>query len=137
MRKIVIAGHGNIAEGLKSSASLIVGSLADSVITYALQPGGSATDFAEDVADMIANEPDSEFVVLTDLFGASVFNAFIPLYAHDNFYLFTGVNLGLLLSVMMAEYPLSKKVARDIINEVRESLLLFEGFGDESEDNDF
>lgn len=137
MRKIVLAGHGNIAEGLKSSASLIVGAMADSIITYALNPGGSATDFAEEVNTMIVKEPETEFIVLTDLFGASVFNAFVPLHTHCNFYLFTGMNLGLLLSLMMAESPFSKETAQAIITEVRESLLFFEGFGDEGEDNDF
>lgn len=57
--------------------------------------------FAVEVNAIIAKEPETEFIVLTDLFGASVFNAFVPLHTHCNFYLFTGMNLGLLLSIIM------------------------------------
>ena len=137
MRKIVVATHGELAFGLKDSAKLIVGNLADDIITYSLKPGESATDFANEIKSIMDKSIDREFVILTDLYGASVFNAFTYLHELDNFYLFTGTNLGLLLSVILTNKPFTKEICKDILEESKSSMIFFEGFDIESEDNDF
>lgn len=134
MRRVIIAAHGHLAEGLKSSAKVIVGAAADDIYTYALLPGGDASDFVEEVKALIANHPDDDWMVLTDLFGASVFNAFCLLHEESNFHLLTGVNLALLLGVLLA--PTWDKNSLDaIISEVKTGILQFKGFAGEEEED--
>lgn len=103
-RKIVLASHGQLAKGLLDTAQMIIGEIAYEVEVYTLQPGKLAEDFAKGLKMEIMQNPQIEYVILTDLYGASVFTAMYSLVVLDNVYLFTGMNLNMLLSVCL-EHP--------------------------------
>ena len=103
-RKIVLASHGQLAKGLLDTAQMIIGEIAYEVEVYTLQPGKLAEDFAKGLKMEIMQNPQIEYVILTDLYGASVFTAMYSLAVLDNVYLFTGMNLNMLLSVCL-EHP--------------------------------
>ncbi len=103
-RKIVLASHGQLAKGLLDTAQMIIGEIAYEVEVYTLQPGKLAEDFAKGLKMEIMQNPQIEYVILTDLYGASVFTAMYSLVVLDNVYLFTGMNLSMLLSVCL-EHP--------------------------------
>lgn len=101
MRKIVLASHGELAGGLADTAKMIVGNAAEEVQVYSLRPGETADMFAEDLSRVVLDEPDTEFIILTDLYGASVCTAMSGLVLHSNVKLFTGMNLPMLLAVCL------------------------------------
>ena len=98
-RKIVLASHGGLASGLYDTAKMIVGKLPFDVEIYSLQPGGLAEDYGRKLKKEIAAHMNTEYVILTDLYGASVFTAMYLCTKLDNVRLFSGMNLNMLLSV--------------------------------------
>lgn len=121
-RKIVLASHGQLAKGLLDTAQMIIGEIAYEVEVYTLQPGKLAEDFAKGLKMEIMQNPQIEYVILTDLYGASVFTAMYSLVVLDNVYLFTGMNLNMLLSVCL-EHPdhLDETAALKIQEDARSS----------------
>lgn len=102
MREVIIASHGGFAEGALDSSTMIVGEQ-EHVRTYRLRPGGSAADFADELREEVEKNPDVEYVILTDLYGASVCSAMIPLSVYPNVTVFSGMNLCLILEVLTSE----------------------------------
>jgi PTS system mannose-specific IIA component len=108
-RKLVIASHGDFARGALDAATLISGEADCEVSVFCMQYGQAPVDFASKLESEITMEPEKEFVIMTDLFGASICNALYPLARFSNVKLFTDFNLRLLIEVM-TDYkdPLSR-----------------------------
>lgn len=100
MRKIILASHGEFSKGLLDSAKMIVGDLANCASAYSLYPGESAADFALELEKTIAEDKESEYVILSDLYGASVCTAMLRLTTFDNVKLFSGMNLNMVLELV-------------------------------------
>lgn len=137
MKNYIIATHGEMAAGIKDALKLIVGDAADSVTAYTLKPGQNADTFASEVRELAMNKKDEQFVVMVDLYGASVFNSFASITDLENVYLFAGVNLGLALSLVLDPNPLDNEKAKSVIEDIKESLLYFEGVTSEEDDDNF
>lgn len=103
MRKVILASHGDFAEGIFDSVSMIIGRQ-ENVTVYCMRPGDNASDFAEGLRTEIIAEKDVEFVILTDLFGASVCTAMTGLGVYPNVTVFSGMNLCMILEVLV-DYP--------------------------------
>lgn len=101
MRRIILASHGELAQGLADTAKMIAGSAAEGVQVCSLQSGGTADTFAKELLTKVLDEPDTEFIILTDLYGASVCTAMTCLVRYPNVKLFTGMNLPMLLAVCL------------------------------------
>lgn len=69
--------------------------------------------------EIMANA-DVEYVIMVDLFGASVANSLFILTSYKNVKMFTGMNLNMLLSVLV-EYKseLSDADVENIVNDSR------------------
>ena len=104
MRKIVIASHGDLSKGIKSSLQMILGPMADSIVTYSLYPGQTAETFAREAAGEIQGNPQKEYIIFTDVYGASVCTSMFPLTSYPNVVLFAGMNLNLIIECMVS-YP--------------------------------
>lgn len=135
-KKFIFASHGNLSAGLLDAVKLIAGEV-NNVKTYTLEPGDSAEDFTKDVINALNKDDNTQYIILTDLFGASVFNAFATIGHLENVFLFAGMNLGMALSVVLDQEEMSQEKAKHIIEENKSSIIYFEEFADESEDNDF
>lgn len=124
-RKIILASHGDFAKGLLSAANLICGDLSYEIETYSLLPGMSADDFTEDIRKKIESlsEDKCEYIILTDLYGASVCNSLYQLIDIKNVKLFSGFNLGMLLMILL-EFPqkIGDAEAEQIVAEAREGI---------------
>lgn len=122
-RKLVIASHGSFAHGALEAATLISGEANCEVLVFCMQSGQAPTDFALELESEIRKDPEKEFVIVADLFGASICNALYPLTRFPNVKLFTDFNLRLLIEVM-ADYkdPLSPADMNTIVAENREYL---------------
>ena len=83
MREVILASHGRFAEGIEDSVTMIIGKQ-ENLKTFGMRPGESAVDFAEVIKKEILEKPDAEFVILTDLYGASVCTAMSFLSEYPN-----------------------------------------------------
>ncbi len=120
MRKIILASHGTMAAGLADTLRMIIGDMAEGITVYSLMPGEAADTFAEKLAEEIAESADTEYVILADLYGASVCTALSRLTSYSNVWLFSGMNLSMLLSVCV-EYrePLDDSGVREILDAAK------------------
>lgn len=119
-RKVVLASHGELSEGIAKSAKMIIGEFEYEVITYTLQLGHHPDEFKDVLEEEIMANADVEYVIMVDLFGASVANSLFILTSYKNVKMFTGMNLNMLLSVLV-EYKseLSDADVENIVNDSR------------------
>ena len=119
-RKLVLASHGELSEGIVKSAKMIIGEFEYEVITYTLQLGHHPDEFKDVLEEEIMANADVEYVIMVDLFGASVANSLFILTSYKNVKMFTGMNLNMLLSVLV-EYKseLSDADVENIVNDSR------------------
>lgn len=135
MREIVIASHGAFAEGALDSSAMIVGGEQEHVRTFRLRPGGSAADYAEELGREIEANQDTEYVILTDLYGASVCSAMLPLSRYPNVKVFSGMNLCLILEVLMCDpEPLTDETVEELIASAKEGIKCVKMEAEEEED---
>lgn len=102
MRRIYIATHGEMSIGIKDSLKLIAGDSADEIQTYSLIPGKNALDFIQEVESDILKNQDTQFIIMGDLYGASIVNSMLTLVKYENVILLSGVNLSMALQVLLA-----------------------------------
>lgn len=123
MKKILLASHGDFSKGLLNSAKMIVGDLADNIDTYSLYPGDNAVDFAEKLKKLIDQNKNIEYIILSDLYGASICNAMLGLTIFQNVRLFSGMNLNMLLELLTnLENSLTEENIQTLINESRNGI---------------
>ncbi len=124
MQNIIIATHGDMAQGIKHTAEFIMGKQER---LHAL-PAYTAEclDFKEKLCAMIEEfSKDGEVIILTDLFGGSVnTDAMSFLGSHENVFLIAGVNLPLVIQLLVSDGGTGVKgVIRSSIEEAREGIV--------------
>lgn len=94
----IVSGHGSIASGLKSSLNLIAGEFSN--VTF-IDFINDADKLKADMEKVITDNPNSNFLVLTDLFGGTPFKT-AALLSKDNknVAVISGVNLPMIISVV-------------------------------------
>lgn len=98
-RKLVLASHGKLASGIRSSLELICGNqLTIETLDCYLTEG---FDLEKEVKAIMNTYREYELVVVTDLFGGSVNNEFLTQIDRPNFYLVAGMNLPFLVELSM------------------------------------
>ena len=114
MKKILIATHGMLAEGLKSSIHVLAGD------GYDIQTINAYTDECQgDYSHQI------EAVIFTDLLSGSVNQKVCQLCVQRPSYLHivTGTNLMCVLAVLLETRPLTQKVLKEIVENSVVSLI--------------
>lgn len=122
-KEVILASHGGLSQGMKDSAEMILGTLPFPCRAYSLYPGHSPDEFARPLLKRAQEEPDTEFDIVADLYGASVVSSLYPLSQCSNVHLFTGMNLNLVLSLLI-EHPdsLTQEDEDQIIHDAREGV---------------
>lgn len=117
MRKILLASHGNLAEGLAHTAEMITGlkGCIDYLCLYMddEDPDQKISNYFSSV-----REYDQVFV-FTDLIGGSVNQKMLPYTAQKNILLFSGMNLSMVLSAVTLDTQTA--VSEDIENIVSDA----------------
>lgn len=98
-RHLIIASHGGLAEGILDTLRLILGDTGDAR-AWGLTPGHSASELVEELDREIAEHPDETYVLLADLYGASVFTSLCQLLVHPNVHLISGLNVALAIAAL-------------------------------------
>ena len=95
---IILASHGEFAEGIFQSGSMIFGDQAN-VKPCILKPSEGPQDIRKKMEDAIASfDQQDEILFLVDLWGGTPFNQASALKdGHDNWAIVTGLNLPMLI----------------------------------------
>lgn len=137
MRKIIIASHNKMADGLKDTLNYITGGHGN---VHALSAYLNNTPIQEEIEELLKDvKEEDEVVVFTDLLGGSVNQAFFPYTAHPHFHVITGTSLPVIMTLALE--PEDKFLTADkihfAINEAKEQLVYVNEFvANLSEDDD-
>lgn len=111
---IVVTAHGEMADGLIESASMIVGPI-KKIRGVALREGESPETMSDEIREAVASLDEGEGVlILLDLFGGTPSNVCAALTRELNIEVISGVNLPMLLEVVLKRESLSLREFRDV-----------------------
>ena len=136
MRKYVIASHGKMAEGLRSTLEIIIGPQENLICVnaYTDECGDPMPEFQR----IIDETPDDEVVIMTDMLGGSVNNNAVVLAANPNVHVVTGTNLALAISILMSDQnDCTDEVIENAVRSAREMITDCSSVPVESEEDDF
>lgn len=100
-KKIIIASHGLLAQGMKNTVEMIVGEPKYPVQALELKFGQHPDDLVKQIESEISANQSIEYDIVVDLYGASVSTAMFKLTKYPNVKLFSGMNLNLILSLLL------------------------------------
>lgn len=111
MRKLLIASHGKLASGFKSSLKLFVSdsSTIKTIDAYADEDNKDYTKDIEDFIDSIGS--DDEGIIFTDIPGGSVNQRVFQMCygTKKNIFIITGTNLPAILGVLLHPAAINNK----------------------------
>ena len=116
-RKFLIASHGSLASGIKSSLDIIVGEMDNVFLIEAyLTENKSIEEEVNGVMNTLGNE--DELIIFTDLLGGSVTNQMAAFTGKGNVHLVAGFNLALIIEVLLsdAEAPIAAVIESAVNN---------------------
>lgn len=116
-RKFLIASHGTLAAGIKSSLDIIIGSVEHVFLLQAYVD--EQTSVEAELEKILGQVSDSdELVVFTDILGGSITNQILQHCLRPNVYLVSGVNLPLVIDIMLADNatPITEVISTAIEN---------------------
>lgn len=135
MSRVIFASHGGLSKGMKDSVTMIVGDLTKNVETYSLLPGENPEDYYQELYKQ-ANESNEQILVLCDIKGGSVHTALSKLAVLDNVVVFSGMNMGLALDIVLRHAHLSEEELQEIIENAREGITMMKELN-KAENEDF
>jgi len=116
-RKFLIATHGRLASGIKTSLEIIIGQTENVFLieAYVEENKGIETDLEKILKDMTAHD---ELIVFTDLLGGSITNQVLRYTQGYAVHVVSGFNLALLIEVLMADVqtPAGEVIESAIVN---------------------
>lgn len=122
MNKIILASHGELSQGLKQTASMIIG---DDGNIFALSAFRDEDEPIKTQVEKLLSKMGGEQVyILTDIFGGSVNNDLLVIQrAHPEVHLLTGMNLPLVISIATQPAEISTEQMQGIVEESRQGLI--------------
>lgn len=114
MRKILVASHGYLADGIKSSVKILTG--LDDAIT-AVNAYVDESDYTQSLQDFIDSVGEGDDgVIFTDIYGGSVFQK-VALMEPEKRGVFhvTGANLAAVIETLIRQEPLTAELLDEIV----------------------
>ena len=109
-RHIILASHGNLAEGLYNALRIILGQEKLSNVAYLNCYMEDTQNVTKEIETML-NRYDDEILVFTDLFGGSVNTAVYSCMEGKSFELIAGMNLPLLIETVLFQGTMQELIA--------------------------
>jgi mannose/fructose-specific phosphotransferase system component IIA len=120
--KIIVATHGYLADGYRSSLKLLVGEFEN--VSY-INAYVDDVDFKAQLSACLADWNDEQIVILTDIWHGSINQAAIPLIG-DRITVITGFNLALFLEIVLAGKDCSVTDLKEIVEMAKEQMKIVE-----------
>lgn len=117
MRKIVLASHHLLADGLKDTIQYVMSTLTNIEAVSAYMDNVPVEEQLKNALGEI-NE-DDEYIIFTDMLGGSVNQEAVKYLQYPNVYIITGMNLPIVLSVVLS-LSSCDKVNEDVIRNAIE-----------------
>lgn len=115
MRRNLLISHGNMAVGFKDTLSVFIG---DTSVYTSISAYTNDTDPKKELEQFFGTVSDEDQVfIFSDIMAGSVNQLVMPYIARKNTYLFTGMNLPMLLQAMC----ISEEITEDEIEKVIEN----------------
>ena len=137
MATIILASHGELSQGLKQTAAMIIG---DHSNIYALSAFRDEDQpMTEQIQNILAKVDLADTYILTDILGGSVNNDLLRVVQeHPDLELIAGMNLPLVITLATQVNRVSQEELADIIQESQQSIvnckkLLVEATAEEDE----
>lgn len=122
MNKIILASHGEFSQGLKQTASMIIG---DEGNIFALSAFRDEDEPIKNQVERLLQTIGYEDVyILTDIFGGSVNNDLLTIQQeHPELHLFAGMNLPLVISIATQAGKIESNQLAAILEESRQVMI--------------
>ncbi|HGF7712541.1 TPA: PTS sugar transporter subunit IIA [Enterococcus faecium] len=122
MNNIILASHGELSQGLKQTAEMILGPTNN---IYALSAYRDEDEPIEKQIKYLVNKlGEKNLFILTDILGGSVNNEMLPLLKENPaLHLITGMNLPLVISIATQVDTISSEDLHAIVEESQNSLI--------------
>lgn len=126
MRKILIASHSDLAEGMKHTLQFFAGNNIDVTAICAYV---DEETLEQKLNRYFSNvNAEDEVLVFTDLLGGSVNQALLP-YLHDHVHIIAGVFLGIILELIYyKEEYLTKEVIQETLDCCKENIVYMNNY---------
>lgn len=122
MATIILASHGEFAQGLKQTATMIIG---DSVPIHALSAFRDKDEsILVQIKKLLATIDIEETYILTDILGGSVNNDMLTIIKeYEGLQLITGMNLPLVISIATYNGKIGESELEKLIKESQQSVI--------------
>lgn len=122
MATIILASHGEFAQGLKQTATMIIG---DSVPIHALSAFRDEDEsILVQIKKLLATIDIEETYILTDILGGSVNNDMLTIIKeYEGLQLITGMNLPLVISIATYNGKIGESELEKLIRESQQSVI--------------
>ena len=127
MKKIILASHGNLAQGMLDSISMLVGDPKDKIEVLTLKIGDSTECLFQETVKKIENNPQDEFILITDVFGGSINNAALQYLIYPNLIVISGMNLGLVLEIFTSIDTMNQENLKACAERAKNGIMVFNG----------
>lgn len=135
MRKIVLASHGELADGMKHTLRYFAGDALEITTICAYVDEISIQEKIDQFFEHTCEE--DEVLIFTDLFGGSVNRAFLPYMNKKHVHLITGVFLGVILELIYRkEGYLTQAEISEVLYKTKESIIYMNEFHFEYEEDE-
>lgn len=133
--------HGKLSEGMMHSTQMIIGKN-ESLSCYGMMPGEHYSTIVEAIEVDAKANPKTQYIIIADLFGGSVCNGCTSLTDLPNVKLISGMNMGLVIEMVLAEAPVSDEMITKGIENCKEGIKhvsndLAKSQGDDNLDENF
>lgn len=132
MRKIIIASHHRLAEGMADTLNFLSAYPNVSVLNAYVDE----QNIDDQIQKIMEDIHDEEVFIFTDMLGGSVTQKFVP-YMDKKTHLICGMNLPLVLTIALGhEEVYNEKEINKLIQEAREALLYVNTYKIMNQDDD-
>lgn len=140
MKKVLVASHGHLASGIRSSIGILTG-MADMVEAVDCYVDNS--DFTPRIQAFIDSVgPEDEAIIFTDIYGGSVFQKVVLMEPEKRGIVHvTGMNLGLVIEALLGAEPVTADSIKQSVELARTTMQVVEppskAADNEGSDGDF
>lgn len=120
-KKVVLVSHGKLSEGMLHSIQMIIGKN-EAVSCYGMMPGEHYSIVVEAIEAEAKANTETQYIIIADLFGGSVCNGCTSLLDLPNVKLISGMNMGLVIEMVLAEAPVSDEMIAEGIESCKEGI---------------
>ena len=121
-KTIILASHGSLANGMLSAVEMILGDVTD---IYAFDLEQYETPQA--IYEEVENINDDFLLVICDLKGGSVYNQLVQMGKRDNVCIISGMNLGMILELALAQLSDNcREAVKSIVENSKDGVELFD-----------